>query len=203
VSGLAVMAERGHSASLPPRAAASARVCVGRIAGAHGVRGDVRIASYTEDPFDIASYGPVSDEEGARRFALKPLSMAKTHVVARIEGIGDRNGAEALKGVELYVPRDALPDADDGEFYWEDLVGLRAETTGGDALGMVLSVQDFGAGEVLEVGESRRDAVFVPFTQEIVPTVDLDAGRVVIDPVPGLFEAADDVEEGAEQEGGQ
>ncbi len=195
MSGLAVMAERGNSVHLPPAGAASARVCVGRIAGAHGVRGDVRIASYTEDPFDIAAYGPVWDEDGARRFAIRPLRMAKTHVVARIDGIDDRNAAEALKGVGLYVARDALPDADEDEFYWEDLVGLRAETTDGAALGSVLAVHDFGAGEVLEVGETRRDAVYVPFTREIVPTVELSAGRIVIDPVPGLFDAAEDGEE--------
>jgi 16S rRNA processing protein RimM len=197
VTGLAVMAERGDTVrppvskqgGAPPEVA---RVCVGRIAGAHGVRGEVRIASYTDDPHDIASYGPVSDEDGARHFTIKPVRMAKSHLVARIDGIDDRDAAEALRGVTLYVSRAALPEPEDDEFYWEDLVGLRAETTGGEPLGTVLSVQDYGAGIMLEVGESARLATLVPFTRDIVPSVDLNAGILSIDPPAGLFSAADD-----------
>lgn len=202
MTGLAVMAERAErDDTVPPPVSKQgggtpevARVCVGRIAGAHGVRGEVRIASYTDDPHDIASYGPVSDEDGTRQFTIKPGRMAKSHLVARIEGIDDRNAAEALRGVTLYVSRAALPEPDDEEFYWEDLVGLRAETTGGELLGSVLSVQDYGAGVMLEVGESLRLATLVPFTRDIVPSVDLGAGRLTIDPPVGLLSAPDNDE---------
>ena len=212
MTGLAVMAERDDTVRPPVSKQDGAtpevaRVCVGRIAGAHGVRGEVRIASYTDDPHDIASYGPVSDEEGGRRFTIKPVRMAKSHLVARIEDVDDRNAAEALRGVTLYVARAALPEPEDDEFYWEDLVGLRAETTGGEPLGAVLSVQDYGAGIMLEVGESPRLATLVPFTRDIVPSVDLNAGLLSIDPPAGLFSAAadDDENEGdkSDEEDGQ
>ncbi len=191
------MAERDDTVRPPAsgqRAAtpAVARVCVGRIAGAQGVRGEVRIACYTGDPYDIASYGPVSDEQGIRQFKIRPVRMAKTQLVARLEGVEDRNAAEALRGVTLYVPRSALPEPEEGEFYWEDLVGLQAATIDGEQLGAVLSVQDFGAGTMLEIGESPRSAILVPFTRDIVPLVDLDAGRLEIDPPAGLFAARDE-----------
>jgi 16S rRNA processing protein RimM len=208
VTGLAVMAERDDTARPPVSKQVRttpevARVCVGRIAGAHGVRGEVRIASYTDDPHDIASYGPVSDEEGARQFTIKPVRMAKSQLVARIKGVDDRNAAEALRGVMLYVSRAALPEPEVDEFYWEDLVGLRAETTGGAPLGTVLSVQDYGAGVMLEVGESSRLATLVPFTRDIVPSIDLDSGYLTIEPPAGLFSAADDDAEKSGEEEGQ
>lgn len=169
------------------------RVCIGRIAGAHGVRGWVRITSYTEQPENVGAYGPVSDETGERMFALEVMGMAKAQVLARIAGVGDRDAAEALRGVRLFVPRDRLPPAAPDEFYSDDLVGLSVETTGGAALGTVLSVQDFGAGALLEVGAARGRTVLVPFTRDVVPVVDLDGGRVVVDPPAGLLdEAADD-----------
>lgn len=192
MTGLSVMAEGEHTRPPQGGVAAPARVCVGRIAGAHGVQGLVRIASYTEEPLDIATYGPVTDEDGRRSFTITPIRMAKAHVVARLKGIDDRNQAEALKGVTLYVSRDALPDTDDDEYYWEDLVGLRAETVEGNVLGSVLSVQDFGGGTLLEVGESHRLSVMVPFTREIVPVVDLRAGLLAIDPPEGLLRASPD-----------
>ena len=178
-----------------------ARVCVGYIAGAHGVRGDVRIASYTDDPMDIGAYGPVDDEAGERRFVVKAKRMAKGQVIAALEGVNDRNAAEALRGARLYVPREALPPAGDDEFYFEDLVGLDAVTVDGEPLGAVLAVQDFGAGPILEVGPPRGRSVLIPFTHEIVPLVDLKAGRIEIDPPAGLLDPVGkkpkDAEEGA------
>lgn len=164
------------------------RICVGRIAGAHGVQGLIRINSYTEEPMDVAAYGPVSDEDGKRMFELEAKRMAKTQVLARIKGVMDRNAAEALRGVRLYVSRDVLPPPADDEFYWEDLVGLTAETVDGKSLGKVLSVQEFGAGEMLEIGKRRGGTTLVPFTRDVVPQVDLQAGKLVIDPPPGLLE---------------
>ncbi len=169
-------------------AGSKARICVGRVKGAHGVRGQVRITPFTERPEDVAAYGPVSDADGSREYELKIERMSKTHVIARIDGIDDRDAAEALRGLRLFVPHSALPPAGDEEFYAEDLIGLRAETADGGALGHVLSVQDFGAGDMLEIGEKRARTVFAPFTRDVVPVVDLAAGRVVIDPPAGLFE---------------
>ncbi len=163
-------------------------ICVGRIKGAHGVRGQLRITPFTERPENVAAYGPVSDADGKRHYELKIERMTKTHVIARIDGIDDRDAAEALRGLRLFVPRAALPPADDDEFYCEDLVGLSAETVDGRALGQVLSVQDFGAGTVLEIGEARARTVFAPFNRDVVPLVDLAAGRVVIDPPTGLLD---------------
>jgi len=164
------------------------RVCVGRIAGAHGIRGWVRITSYTEAPEGVAAYGPVSDDKGERMFELEIMRMAKAQVVARIPGVTDRNAAEALRGVQLYVPRVALPAPDPDEFYFEDLTGLAVGTVDGQSIGVILSVQDFGTGPMIEVGESRGATVLVPFTRAIVPVVDLAAGRIEIDPPIGLLE---------------
>ena len=164
------------------------RVCVGRIAGAHGVQGLIRINSYTEDPMDVAAYGPVTDENGERMFELQVKRMTKTQVVARIKGVMDRNAAEALQGLRIYILREVMPPTEDDEFYCEDLVGLSAETVDGKSLGNVLSLQEFGAGEMLEIGRRRGGTMLVPFTKDIVPRVDLEAKRVVIDPPPGLLE---------------
>jgi 16S rRNA processing protein RimM len=164
------------------------RVCVGRIAGAHGIRGWVRITSYTEEPEGVAAYGPVSDEKGERMFELEIMRMAKAQVVARIPGVTDRDAAEALRGMRLFVPRAALPRPDPDEFYFDDLTGLAVETTDGTSLGKVVSVQDFGAVPLLEVGKTRGATILVPFTRDVVPIVDLAAGRIRIDPPAGLLE---------------
>ena len=177
------------------------RVCVGRIAGAHGVRGWVRITSYTEEPTNVAAYGPVSDDKGEHMFELEVMRMAKAHVVARIEGVDDRDAAEALRGTRLFVPRDALPAPDPDEFYFDDLVGLPVETVAGDALGKVLSVQDFGSGAMLEVGKNRGATILVPFTHDVLPVVDLAAGLIAIDPPPGLLEPVDKGEEAEHDDG--
>lgn len=183
----------GHKVAPDP----DSRVCVGRIAGGHGIKGWVRITSYTEDPLNIGAYGPVSDETGERMFELEVMRMAKAHVLARIPGIGDRNAADALRGVRLFVPRDRLPDLDEDEFYYDDLVGASVETTDGDPLGKVLSVQEFGSGAMLEIGKRRGRTLLVPFTRDIVPVVDLAAGHIAVNPVPGLLEPVDKPEEEA------
>jgi len=175
------------------------RICVGRITGAHGIQGWVRITSYTEEPGSVAAYGPVSDEKGERMFELEIMRMAKTQVIARIPGITDRTAAEALRGVRLFVPRAALPSPDPDEFYFEDLTGLAVETVDGTPIGVVISVQNFGSGPLLEVGKSRGATFLVPFTREVVPVVDLAAGRIEIDPPAGLLESAED--ESAERDG--
>jgi 16S rRNA processing protein RimM len=180
-------------------AARDRMVCVGRIGAAWGIQGGVRVTSYTQDPMAVAGYGPLSDETGARRFTLRPVRVQKGVVLARIDGVADRNAAEALKGVRLFVPRDALPETkEEDEFYHDDLIGMRAALADGSVLGQVVSVQTFGAGDMVEVRRETGGTVFVPFTRAVVPLVDLAAGRLVIDPPPGLLDGpeAPDAAEG-------
>ena len=156
-------------------------ILLGAIAGVHGIRGEVKVKSFTEDPMSIAAYGPLYDEQG-RTFALKLTSKgAKDSVViARIDGIADRNAAEALKGRRLYAPREALPaiEAED-EFYASDLIGLAVEDESGKSYGKVADVQDHGAGPMLAIGEGGG-AFDLPFADGFVPVVDLKGGKIVI-----------------------
>jgi len=176
------------------------RVCVGAVAGARGLKGEVRIKSFTAEPDGVAAYGPVSTETGEREFEVRVVARVKGLVIARLSGIGDRDAAEALKGTRLYVPRRALPEPEDGSYYHADLVGLRAETETGETLGRVKAVHNFGAGDVIEIGaegKSTKDGMMLPFTTAVVPEVDLDAGRLVIRPPAELdAEENEDVENG-------
>lgn len=167
-----------------------ARVCVGHIAGAHGVKGEVRIKTHTQEPESIAAYGPLEDEEGTRQFTLTSARAAKDGAIARIEGVGTREQAEALKGTGLHVARSALPEAtEEGTFYHADLVGLVAINADGAALGQVVAVQNFGAGDLLEIRPATGgNTVLVPFTEEIVPEIDTQAGWMLMLPPEGLFE---------------
>jgi 16S rRNA processing protein RimM len=174
---------------------ADKRVCVGVVTGAHGVRGAVRLKSFTAEPEGVASYGPVEDEPGQRRFALQLIGNAKGVLIARIPGVDDREKADAMRGMRLYLPRAALPPIDDEEFYHADLIGLAACLSGGTPVGRVRAVHDFGAGDTLEIQRSAGQPVMVPFTRAVVPVVDVAGGRITIDPPPGLFEATSDDEE--------
>jgi 16S rRNA processing protein RimM len=168
--------------------AAENRVCVGVITGAHGVRGAVRVKSFTADPADVASYGPLADEQGAREFRLQLVGTAKGVVIAKIAGIEDRDLAEGLRGLRLYLPRTALPPTGEDEYYHADLIGLDAMLGDGTPLGRVHAVHDFGAGDTLEIVRPAGPPVMVPFTRAVVPIVDTEAGRLVIEPPPGLIE---------------
>ena len=166
----------------------ASRLCLGVIAGAHGLQGAVRIKTFTALPEAIADYGPLEDAAGCRRFTLRLVRIEKVMALVRIEGVADRSTAEALKGVELFLDRAALPPADDEEeFYHADLVGLTAVDTSGARLGTVRALHDFGAGDLLEVlpEEGGQPRVF-PFTREAVPDIDLAARIVTIDPPEGL-----------------
>ena len=156
-------------------------IFLGHISTAQGIRGEVVIKSHTEDPADIAAYGPLTDETGTKTFDITVVRVAKKGVIARIKGVADRNAAEALRGTELYVPRDRLPEPEPDEHYHADLTGLAAYTADGDLVGEVVGVQNFGAGDLLEVrldGQSRTE--FVPFDDHFVPDIDLEAGRVTV-----------------------
>ena len=163
--------------------AVGARLRVGEIVGVHGVRGLVRLRSFTDDPMAVGGYGPLEDEAGRRQFAIRLQSAVKGVWIAKVDGVDSREAAEALKGVGLYIDRARLPEPEEGEFYHADLIGLRAERAGdGAALGTVLAVHDFGAGTMLELKSPDGGTEMVPFTLAAVPLVDLAGGRVVIDP---------------------
>lgn len=168
------------------------RLCLGAIAGAHGVRGLVRIKSFTEAPEDLAAYGTLTDEAGGRRFEVTVTGMAKGLLVARIAGVGDRDAAEALKGVRLFVERAALPAPEDAdEYYHADLIGLAVEDRGGGRLGRVMGVQNHGAGDILEIVRPDGSELLLPFTRALVPKVDLAGGRLVAEPPAEGAEEAD------------
>jgi len=168
------------------------RVLLGVVTAPHGVRGLVRIKSFTEDPMSVAAYGPLSDESGKREYRVQALSAARGAVLARIEGVADRTAAEALRGLRLYVERERLPATGEREWYEADLVGLAAVGKDGRDWGKVVGFHDFGAGSVVEVS----GGMMLPFTDEAVPEVDIEGGKVVIDPPAGL--QADSKEKEAE-----
>lgn len=159
------------------------RVLLGVVAAPHGVRGLVRIKSFTEDPMSVAAYGPLSDESGRKEYRVEVLSAARGAILARIEGVADRTAAEALRGLRLYVERGRLPPPGDREWYEADLVGLAAVGKDGRDWGKVVAFHDFGAGSVMEVS----GGVMMPFTDQAVPEIDVAGGKVVIDPPAGLL----------------
>ena len=159
-----------------------ARVCVAAIAGAFGVRGEARVKSFTAEPEAFAGYGPLETEDGARRFEARITRPVSGGFAARLSGVATREQAEALKGVRLYAARDRLPPLDEDEFYHADLIGLDVFDTGGAPLGRVRAVQNFGAGDVIEVVAPGRSVLMLPFTRAAVPTIDLAGRRIVADP---------------------
>jgi len=177
----------------------SQKICVARIGAAHGVRGEVRLWTYTEDPLAVLQYGPLTTKDGARRFEVAKAREARDHLVATIKGITDRNAAEKLNGLELYVARDQLPQPEDDEYYHADLIGLAAETTAGEPLGRVIAIHNFGAGDIIEIAPPSGSTLLLPFSNAVVPTVDIKGGRVVIE-VPAEIEG-DERDDDGEVEG--
>ncbi len=167
----------------------SDRICVGAITGSFGVRGEARVKSFCADPTAIGDYGPLTNDDGSRSFTLTITRPVKGGFAVRLSGVTNKEAADALKGTRLYAPRDALPALPDDEFYHTDLMGLTVVDTGGEELGQIHAILNHGAGDLLEVRKrGRKGTTLVPFTLEIVPTVDIAAGRVVVDPPEGLFE---------------
>jgi len=164
------------------------RICVGAIGGAYGVRGEVRVKSFCAVPEDIENYGPLSTEDGGRQLTLAILRPIKNGFATRIAEVATKEEADALKGTQLFAPRDQLPSLPDDEYYYTDLIGLEVFDTGGTSLGRVKSVQNHGASDILEVHAPGATAtVLLPFTRAVVPTVDLASGRIVADPPDGLI----------------
>lgn len=173
-------------------------ICVGLIGSARGLKGELRVKSFTADANALASYGALTDETGEQAFELKVTGKHKEQLVVRIKGVNDRNAAEALNGQKLYMERDQLPKTDEDEFYFSDLQGLDAELVDGQPFGTVIEAEDYGGGPFLEVKAPGHGTVLVPFTKAAVPVVDIQGGKVVIDPPEGLLEPGDpEPQEGA------
>jgi len=159
----------------------TAKICVARIGAAHGVRGAVKLWPFTEDPLAVMDYGPLMTKDGARQFEVANARPAKDHLVATFKGVTTREDAERLNGIELYVARDQLPETDEGEYYHADLIGLAAVNAANEPLGRVLAIHNFGAGDIIEIAPPSGPTMLLPFTNAVVPTVDLAGGRVVIE----------------------
>ncbi len=169
------------------------RICVGAITGSFGVKGEARIKSFCAEPSDIANYNPLTTEDGAREFSLTITRALKGGFAAHLGTSMTKESVDSLKGTKLYADRDALPNLPDDEYYYSDLIGLEVFDTGGEKLGRINALHDHGAGDLLEiVGPDISGSVLLPFTNDAVPTVDLSAGRIVIDPPAGIFSDAPD-----------
>ncbi|MVO17739.1 ribosome maturation factor RimM [Parasedimentitalea huanghaiensis] len=163
-------------------------ICIGAVAGSFGVRGEVRLKSFCAVPEDIESYSPLKSEDGSQSFSVSLTRVTNNGFVAILGGIDTKEQADAIKGLRLFAPRDALPLLPDDEYYYTDLTGLEVFDTGGTRLGQVKSVENHGAGDLLEIhGPGLKDTVLLPFTLAAVPTVDLEQGRIIADPPDGLF----------------
>jgi 16S rRNA processing protein RimM len=158
-----------------------AHICIARIGAAHGVGGAVKLWTFTEDPFAVKSYGPLTTKDGARQFEVTHVREARDHLVATLKGVTSRDEAERLNGIELYVARDRLPATDDDEYYHADLIGLAAVNAADEPLGRVIAIHNFGAGDIIEIAPSNGATLLLPFTNAVVPTVDIAGGRVVIE----------------------
>lgn len=163
------------------------RICVAKIGAAHGVRGEVKLWPFTEDPLAVLHYGPLSTKDGARQFEVLRARVAKDHLVATLRGIATRDDAARINGLELYILREALPATEANEYYHADLIGLSAIDAQGAAIGTVVAIHNFGAGDIIEIAPVRGPTLLLPFTNAVVPSVDLAQGHAVIE-LPGEIE---------------
>jgi len=168
----------------------AAPICVARIGAPHGVRGAVKLWTFTEDPLAVKAYGPLLTRDGARRFEVTHVREAKGHLVATLKGIATREDAERLNGIELYIAREKLPATSEDEYYHADLIGLNAINAAGEPLGRVSAIHNFGAGDIIEIAPPNGATMLLPFTNAVVPTVDLAGGRVVVE-LPAEIEGDD------------
>jgi 16S rRNA processing protein RimM len=159
------------------------RICVARIGAAHGLRGEVRLNSFTADPMAVTQYGVLSNADGTRGFEIENARPSKGFLIARFKGVADRTAAERLCNIDLYVPRDRLPPPVADEFYHADLIGLAAVGQDGAAVGTVVAIHDFGAGDLIEIAPaSGGQTLMLPFNDTVVPRIDIAGGRLVVVP---------------------
>ena len=162
-------------------------IALGVFGAPQGVRGEIRVKSYTADPAAVGGYGPLTDSAGTRRFVLKIVRPLRDDMlVARVEGVTTREAAAALRNVEIYARRSQLPPPDAEEFYYSDLIGLAAMTPDGEAFGRVLAVVNHGAGDLLEIARPEGPSALLAFTKQVVPEIDFAGGRIVVRPPPEI-----------------
>jgi 16S rRNA processing protein RimM len=188
---------RGAPASALAADPADKRICVARIGAAHGTTGEVRLWSFTADPPAVANYGALTTADG-RPMEIASLRSGKGFFIVRITGVTDRNGAERLRNLDLFIPRDRLPPPAADEYYHADLIGLAAQDRDGNALGTVIAVHNFGAGDLLEIAPARGESLLLPFTADVATEIDVAGGRIVLVP-PVEIEA--DTEHRPQREG--
>ena len=172
-------------------------IFVAQVGAAHGVRGEVKVTTFTADPMALANYKTLMRQDGSPALTIASARPTKGGIVARLKGVDDRNAAEALRGLKLYISRDSLPPPEEDEFYLADLIGLAVESAAGELLGKVKTVQDFGAGDLLEIQPKAGASWWLPFTREAVPEVRIAEGKLIAEP-PAVIEA--DPDEGREQD---
>lgn len=171
------------------------RVCIGKIVAAHGIKGEVKVISFTEDVTDIDKYGEVDNAQATQKFKIKVTGVVKGSLKVKIKGINDRNAAEALIGTEFYINRDSLPELEDEEYYFSDLIGLKVcLKTKENEIGEVVCFDDFGAGTIMEIKlHNQKETEMLPFTKQYVPTINLEEGYIIVSSATMVF-AADDEE---------
>ncbi len=173
---------------------------LGAITGARGLKGEVILKSFTQSPEAIANYGPLQSEDGAVKVVINRLSPVKGGFAAKLKGVNDRNGAEALKGIGLYVDRDQLGAVEEDEFFHADLIGLDVVRGDDGVIGKVTAVQNFGASDLLEIAlTAAKGTVLLPFTKEAVPVLDLAAGRLEVNPPLGLWDKGGTPDDGQDE----
>lgn len=179
----------------------SARVAVGVFGAPHGVRGEIKIKSYTGDPLAIADYTPLTDQSGQRRFILKKARSLKDDLlIVTVEGVADRDAAAKLTNLELYASREYMPEAEEDEFYYADLIGLKAIDEHDAEIGVVLTLHNFGAGDIIEIKPNTGGpSLMLPFTKKIVPSIDLEKGSLTL-VMPEEIAGEEEVEEEGEEE---
>jgi 16S rRNA processing protein RimM len=156
-------------------------VVLGVVTGAHGLKGEVKVRTFTDAPDSLGAYGPVLAADGRELSVTEVRSAKGGEAIVRFKGIASRDGAESLKGQKLFVSRAAMPEPETGEYYYVDLIGCAVEDRAGNRLGSVLAIHNFGAGDVIEIGEAGGDTRFLPFNDDVVPDVDIAARRITVE----------------------
>ena len=171
------------------------RVCIGKIVAAHGIKGEVKVRGINRNPLDLDRYGAVENADASKKFSIKVVGLVSTNARVKIDGITTRNAAEALIGTELYVPRSALPELDEEEFYLSDLIGLDVCLKTADRkIGKVKAFQNYGAGDIIEIKlDGQKETEMLPFNKAYVPTINIDEGYIIVSSATMIF-AADDEE---------
>src|SRR3979490_2785557 len=169
----------------------AAPICIARIGAAHGVRGAVKLWTFTEDPLAVKAYGPLLTKDGARQFEVTHAREAKGHLVATLKGVATREDAERLNGIELYIAREKLPATDADEYYHADLIGLAGVNPANEPIGRVTAIHNFGAGDIIEIAPPHGATMLLPFTNAVVPNVDIAGGKVVVE-LPAEIDSDDE-----------